>query len=205
MTTEIQISSKEPSQALMMIITNCASDFIATGSSLEEVIENGKLEGYSEQQLKTLVAIEIHRQLKGQGLDEKQIKNRLHYILNANTIKEKRNKRYLEQKKSSNNRLEQKSSSNNKDVLNCSVRNDLESWDKDSALEEIARLRTELNEAHGIIENITFSDNPNIVTVRRDSENFFAKVTAREVGSIVAGVVDDLGRNVNFWFEEVEQ
>lgn len=152
--SEIQVTEgKQPSQFLSTLIKQAVDNFVDFTTNWIEIIERAKYEGFTEAEIKAIMVPMMKDQFRAMGLDEKQIANRLYYQFNAREVKQNRNNRYLEQKSTEH-----------------SVP-DLTDWDKSSAMDEIARLQTDLNDANETIRSMSFEENPDIFRINAKDPN----------------------------------
>lgn len=153
--SEIQITEgKQPSEFLSTLIKQAVDNFVDFTTNWIEIIERAKYEGFSEDEIKAIMIPMMKDQFRAMGLDEKQIDNRLQYRFNAQKFKERQKENYK------------------KKFLNIQE-NDLEpsDWDKASAMDEIARLQTDLNDANETIRSMSFEENPDIFRINKADPN----------------------------------
>ncbi len=153
------VGDKTPSQTLRVMIKDAADSLGDFVFSYTEAVERGKTEDFTEQEVQMLMKPLLQKRLEAQGLDKIAIKNKIHYLFNSEQIKENRNKRYLEEK------MNVHPNYHNNDIEECS------SWDKDSALNEIARLTTENNELNETVKSMSFEENPDIFRINKVDPN----------------------------------
>ena len=159
--TTIQVSEgKVPSELLSDLIVKAADNFVDFTTTWLEIVDRGKLEGFTEAELKMLIVPHIKDEFRKMGMTESQIQNKLYYKFHAleekQRAKEKYTKSVLENPEMTHNNVLEDSSSD---------------WDRDSAMEEISRLHNELAEKNEVIKSFTFEENPDIFRINQKDPN----------------------------------
>ena len=184
MTTQLEVGGKVASNQLSMALRVAAEEVTDFTKSWNGIMELGKQEGFSQQELIDMFKPLVREQLKKQGLEPRQVNQKIYYLIHKDDVR-KQQKEYYEKS------------------------NELDSeppvFTDKSALDEIARLHTENNDLHQKLQNFSFSDDPNTIVVKRTDDNYFGSVKVREIGNILSGVLGSLDKKVNIWFEEVSE
>ena len=188
----VKVEARRPSEHLMICIKETANSIRDSCSGWLEVLDGGKMEGFTEQELREMILPILKDKLEALGYNKRQIINKINYLFNADRIKENRNKRYLEQKSLN---VQAKYSGTDQSS----------SFTDKTALDEIARLRAENNELHETIKNISFNDNPSVFAVNKETGNYFANVTLLDAATIIRSSDSNQQKKINLAWEVVQQ
>jgi hypothetical protein len=184
---QIEIAGKTASHHLSLLLRQSANELTDFAKSWNEIKETGLQEGFSEQELIAMLKPLVREQLKKQGIEPKKINNTVYYLVHQEQEKERNKEKYQ-----------------NKKVL-VNQYNEESSFTDKSALDEIARLRTQLEEAHETIKNISFCDNPDLFAVRKDSDTYFENVTLIQAATIIRSTDSNQQKKINFAYEEIDE
>lgn len=185
--SNIAVGGRDASPNLSMLLRTAANQITDFTVTWREIVDNGKVEGFTEQELVIAFKPLVRKALEGYGLSPRMINQKIYYMVHKEDII----KQQLESRK------EKKSKILDSD--------EAVTFTDESAKAEIARLQTENNELHETITKQAFNDNPDVFCVRRDSDNYFARISIREVAGMLSGMFSDNGTKVNFAFEEVKE
>lgn len=185
MTAQLEVGGKVASNQLSMALRVAAEEVTDFTKSWNGIMELGKQEGFNQQELIEMFKPLVREQLKKQGLEPRQVNQKIYYLVHKDDIiKQQLESRHEKSK-----------------ILD----SEPPVFTDKSALDEIARLHTENTELHEQLDKFSFSDDPNTIVVKRTDDNYFACLKIREIGNILSGVVGSLDKKVNIWFEEVSE
>lgn len=182
---QIEIAGKTASHHLSLLLRQSANELTDFAKSWNEIKETGLQEGFSEQELIAMLKPLVREQLKKQGIEPKKINNTVYYLVHQEDEKAR--------------------AKSNRDKSTVYTVPEESNFTDKTALDEIARLRTQLEEAYKTIKNISFCDNPDLFAVRRDSDKFFERVTLIEAATIIRATDSNQQKKINFAYEEIDE
>ena len=161
----------------------------------EAIKKVGTSEGFNEKQLQEIASARIRKVLEAKGFTGRQVTEKIYYLKNREEKIEKV-KEYQESRKFPidyhNNDIEQSS------------RQELILEDTD----EVARLRTQLTEAHEVIKKMSFSDNPDVFMMNKatefPNERYFESVSAMEAIGLLKSFVPSKEQRIEIAWRIIE-
>ena len=186
----MNIVLKEPSPFLVQLMKDAAANLADFAASWSEIIDRGKEQDFTEQELKEMFVPYLKEQLEKLGIDKEKIADKVYYMMNTQ-------KKAIANKAAYEKRRINPINDYNNDIEDCSIPGD---WNRESSLDEIGRLHTKIaeqeekiKELQDALDNVGFNENPDIFEINKrainDGQQYYERVSLVELQTLVKSYV----------------